>query len=125
MARPPASGLTDAELRIMQIVWERGEATVGDVCERLRPKPARNSVQTMLGILERKRYVRHRVEGRTFVYRPIVEKRDAGLKAIRKVLTTFYPGSRGALMLRLLNEEDAHPNQLKRLRRMIDESDAD
>ncbi len=79
MARPPSPGLTDAELRVMRVLWARKRATVADVVERLAGThtPAYNTVLTTLGILERKGYVMHEKDGRAFAYRPVVDKNAA------------------------------------------------
>ena len=70
MPRPPTQGLTDAELRVMNVLWERGRASVGDVVDGIAApaKPAYNTVLTTLRILERKGYVTHEKDGRAFTY---------------------------------------------------------
>src|SRR5665213_3380114 len=104
MARPPSTVLTDAELRIMRVLWERGEVTIGDVCEALEPALSRASVQTMLRILERKRYARHRTDGRTFVYRALVDDEAATGRAVDHLVERFFDKSEGALVMRLLDQ---------------------
>ena len=70
MPRPTSATLTEGELRIMRVLWDKGEGTVNDVVDSLKakPKPAYNSVLTLLRILEKKHYVTHRKDGRAFIY---------------------------------------------------------
>jgi predicted transcriptional regulator len=123
MARPAAKTLTDAELRIMRVLWRNGEATIADLCGALRPEPARATVQTMLRIMERKRYVKHRADGRSFVYRPIVDESAASERAVKQVLTNFFPRTQGALVMRLLNAKDLTKESIDRVRRILDEDE--
>ena|ERR1700736_454299 len=123
MARPPSTVLTDAELRIMRVLWGRGEATIGDVCDVLEPAAARASVQTMLRILERKRYVKHRTDGRTFIYRPLVDSETAGKRAVDHLVERFFDRSEGALVMRLLDRRGADAATLQRVRDLLDEGE--
>jgi predicted transcriptional regulator len=113
--------LTDAELRIMRVLWDRGEATIGDVVDTLRPPSARATVQTILRILERKRYVRHRADGRSFVYRPIVERGVASERALQHFLGNFFPDTSRATVMRLLNAGDIDPDRLDQIGALLDE----
>jgi BlaI family transcriptional regulator, penicillinase repressor len=123
MARPPTKILTDAELRIMQVLWKRGEATITDICNDLRPKAVRATVQTMLRILERKRYVRHRLDGRTFVYCALVGRNAAIGRAVQKLSSSFFARSSGALVLHLLDQHDLDPETRSRAKRLLEERD--
>jgi BlaI family transcriptional regulator, penicillinase repressor len=125
MARPPSTVLTDAELRVMRVLWERGgEATIGDVCDVLDPPAARATVQTMLRILERKRYVRHRADGRTFVYRALVDDEAASQRAVDHLVERFFDRSEDALVMRLLDRRGVDAVTLERVRALLDEEDA-
>ena len=101
MARPPSPGLTDAELRVMRVLWERKRATVGEVVERLAGPhtPAYNTVLTTLGILERKGYVTHEKVGRAFAYLPVVDQSEARYSALSQVLNRFFDDSPRLLVL--------------------------
>lgn len=121
MARSVTKVLTDAELRIMRVLWDRGEATIGDVVDTLRPPSARATVQTILRILERKRYVRHRADGRSFVYRPIVERGVASERALQHFLGNFFPDTSRATVMRLLNAGDIDPDRLDQIGALLDE----
>jgi predicted transcriptional regulator len=109
----------------MDVLWERGESTVGDVVEAL-PKDSRlaySSVLTTLRILERKGYVRHEKRGRAFLYSPITGREDAQRTAVRYVMSRFFENSPEMLVLNVLESEDLSPAELKRLRRMIEDAD--
>src|ERR1700694_1506101 len=120
MARPASTVLTDGELRVMRVLWECGEVTIGDVCDALQPM-ARATVQTMLRILERKRYVRHRADGRTFVYRALVDNTATSQRAVDHLVDRFFDRSEGALVMRLLDRRGADATTLKRVRALLDE----
>ena len=96
--------LTEAELRLMKILWTRGESTVNDIAAALPKKNALayNSVLTTIRILEQKGYVQHRKEGRAFYYVPVVAEAEAGSSEVRLVLSRFFGNSREKLMLSLL-----------------------
>jgi BlaI family penicillinase repressor len=121
VARPAAKILTDAELRIMRILWQRGEATISDICEGLKPQPARATAQTMLRIMERKKYVRHYEDGRSFVYRPAIDRAAASERAVKHLISNFFPHTSGALVMRLLNARDLDESALDKVRAILDE----
>ncbi len=105
----------------MQVLWARDEATVGDVVEVLqKPKLARNTVLTMLAILERKGYALHRTEGRTFVYKACVDRNAARGNVIDEVLTRFFDGSPEQLMAHLIESERISKDETERIRRLFD-----
>ncbi len=113
--------LTEAELRLMKILWTRGESTVNDIAVALPKKNALayNSVLTTIRILEQKGYVQHRKEGRAFYYIPLVAEEEAGSSEVRLVLSRFFGNSREKLKLSLLGETVITPKELKRLRNAI------
>ncbi len=106
----------------MEVLWFSGSGTVGEVQAALdAQKPlAFNTVQTMLRILERKAYVRHREEGRAFRYFPLVDKAKASRNAVHSVVRRFF-GSPGALAVNLLQNEDLSADELAQMRRIIAE----
>lgn len=125
MARSKSPTLTEAELRLMEIVWKKGEATVGDVVEAL-PKTralAYNTVLTTLRILEKKGYLSHEKDGRAFVYRPVVDRGRARKNALRYVMSRFFENSPELLVLNLLENEKIDMTEVERLRKLIDESE--
>lgn len=106
----------------MRILWDKGEASVGDVVTALkeRPKPAYNSVLTLLKILERKGYVSHRKDGRAFIFTPLVDRADASRSALRTLVNRFFEGSPRLLVLNLLEDEQLSPEALKQLKARIE-----
>ena len=128
MARKKSASLTEAELRLMQVLWDKGSSTVAEVAETL-PKRlglAYNTVLTTMRILEGKGYVRHTkaAEGRAFVYRPVVSRDDASRSAVRNLLGKFFRNSPGALVLNLLEDEDLGEDELKRIRALVKEDES-
>jgi predicted transcriptional regulator len=126
MARKKSSGLTDAELRLMEVLWEKSSATVSEVVEAL-PKNvplAYSTVLTTLRILENKGYLRHKKDGRAFVYRPVVGREQARENAITHLLRRFFENSPELLMLNLLDGKKIDARELARLRKRIEEDKA-
>lgn len=123
LAVPPrkSNTLTEAELRLMKILWRRGESAVTDLVEALPlgEQLAYNSVLTTIRILEQKGYVEHRQEGRAFVYWPCVQENEAGRSEVRNVLNRFFGNSREKLVLSLLGDEEISTEELSRLRDAI------
>src|ERR1700741_249773 len=103
---PPkkSNTLTEAELRLMKILWERGESAVGELVEAMPDGTALayNSVLTTIRILEQKGYVRHRQEGRAFLYIPCVAEREASRSEVRHMMQRFFGNSRERLAVSLL-----------------------
>lgn len=127
MARKKSLNLTEAELRLMEVVWQKGSATVSEVLDALPPKPALayNTVLTTLRILEEKGYVRHSTskEGRAFKYRAVVSREQASRSAVSHLLTRFFGNSRQALVLNLLEDEGLSESELVRIRNLIGEAE--
>jgi predicted transcriptional regulator len=126
---PPrkSSTLTEAELRLMKILWRRGESAVTDLVAGLpESEPlAYNSVLTTIRILEQKGYVDHRQEGRAFVYRPCVAEDEASRSEVKHVLSRFFGDSRERLLLSLLGDEEITPAELERLKAAIESAGPD
>ncbi|HEX4056420.1 MAG TPA: BlaI/MecI/CopY family transcriptional regulator [Tepidisphaeraceae bacterium] len=125
MARRKSPNLTEGELRLMKVLWAKGPATVGDVVESLPPEPpvAYNTVLTLLRILEKKGFVRHTKDGRAFVYEPLVGSKEASSNAIRHLVSRFFGGSTGQLVMKLLEEEQIDARELKRIKKRINENE--
>ena len=121
MSRTRSATLTDGELRLMRVLWKDGPSTVGAVVEALpgRRTPAYNTVLTMMRILEKKGYVRHRKEGRAFVFEPVVDEAHARRSALRYMLDRFFDNSPGTLVLSLLEHEHVPDAELQQLRDRI------
>ncbi len=126
---PPkkSNTLTEAELRLMKILWRRGESAVTDLVAAMPEGEtlAYNSVLTTIRILEQKGYVEHRQEGRAFIYRPCIEEQEASQTEIRHVLSRFFGNSRERLLLSLLDDEQISPAELRRLKQAIQQATPD
>jgi predicted transcriptional regulator len=126
---PPkkSNTLTEAELRLMKILWRRGESAVNDLVSAIPQGEtlAYNSVLTTIRILEQKGYVEHRQEGRAFIYRPLIAEYEASRTEVKHILSRFFGNSREQLLLSLLGEGDISREELKRLRAAIDSASPD
>jgi len=113
--------LTQAELRLMKVLWNRGESSVADVVKATQTEGelAYTSVLTTIRILETKGYVTHRQEGRAFVYSSAVGQEEASRSEVRHVLQRFFGNSRERLVLALLGDEEIDAEELKRLKEAI------
>jgi predicted transcriptional regulator len=116
--------MTDGELRLMRVLWDRGQATVGEVVDALkeRPKPAYNTVLTLLRIMEKKGYVTHRKDGRAFTFLPKVDRADASRSALLTLVNRFFDGSTRLLMLNLLEDAQLSSEALKELKERIQDA---
>ena len=121
MPRKKSPQLTEAELRLMNVLWEKGQATVGEVAEALTGDPplAYSSVLTILRILEGKGYLRHTKEGRAFLYQPAINRDEASTGAIRQVLAKFFNNSPELLVANLLSDEALSRKEIDRLKKLI------
>src|SRR4249920_985406 len=122
MPRRASPALTDAELRIMHVLWDRTRATVGEVLDTIDSvsRPAYNTVLTILKILERKGYVTHEKDGRAFVYLPVVDRSQAQRSAVSHLLSRFFNGSPEALVLDLLGHDRVDDDERRRVRELVD-----
>ena len=123
MSRKKSSTLTDAEHRIMEVIWSRGSGTVADVVEALSGEEgtAYNTILTLMQILRDKGYLTCRKSGRAHVYVPKVPRADAARSAVQQLLGKFFAGSPGELVLSFLREEELSSAELDELKRRIRE----
>lgn len=123
MARKKSLNLTEAELRLMDIVWDKGPVTVGEVAAALPGEPplAYNTVLTTLRVLEQKGYVRHTKarEGRAFIYRAVVGRKQASQNALRHLVRGFFSNSPELLVLNLLDDGDLSERERKKIRNLL------
>jgi predicted transcriptional regulator len=119
---PPkqSATLTEAELRIMDVLWRKGSGTVQQVLDWLPAALAYNSVLTTIRTLEKKGQVRHVKDGRAHVYEPVIGRQEATRSEIRHLVGRFFRNSHEALVLNILQDEAIDANQLKRLREMLE-----
>ena len=124
MARSTSVNLTEAELRIMNVLWEKGSATVHEVLEALPAKPALayNSVLTIVRILEKKGYVKHVKDKRSHVYTPRVDRKDATRSEVRHLVSRFFGNSHDLLVLNILEETSMDAEELARVRELLERS---
>ena len=123
-------GLTELQLDIMGVLWSRGEATSAAVREALQPdrELAPTTVSTLLRRLEKKGVVEHRTEGRQYVYRAAVEEarvRRSVVSEVTEMADRLFAGDMAALVTQLLAEGDVGPDDLARVRRMIEEREGE
>ena len=116
--------LTEAELRLMRLLWDLGECSVQDLVSATptESRLAYTSILTTIRILEIKGYVRHRQQGRAFLYSPRVAEQDARQTELRHVMDRFFANSRERLMLAVLGDGEVTEEELERLKRLIAEA---
>lgn len=123
---PPrqSATLTEAELRIMDVLWQRRTGTVQQVLEALPLKPALayNSVLTTIRILEKKGYLKHETtkDGRAHVFSPLIEREDASRSEIRHLVSRFFKDSHEELVLNILEDRGLESKELEQLREMLE-----
>jgi predicted transcriptional regulator len=123
VARRKSPTLTEVELELMDVLWGKGSATVSEIVEALPDERlAYSSVLTMMRILEQKGYVTHEKEGRAFVYRPLIDRQQAQKSVVGYLLKRFFNNSPELLVVNLLEHEDVGPDEIKRLRQMIEKA---
>lgn len=123
---PRQSGtLTEAELRIMNVLWGKGSGTVQQVLDSITENPllAYNSVLTTIRVLERKGYLKHLKDGRAHVYTPLVGRKDATRSEIRHLVGRFFKNSQEQLVLNLLEDQGIDSDEIGRLREMLVQKD--
>jgi len=126
---PPRTSptLTEAELRIMNVLWQKGSASVQQILDGLPKKPvlAYNSVLTTVRILEKKGYVKHVKDGRAFIYLPLVGRKEATRFEIRHLVNRFFENSHELLVMNILEDRSIDDEELQRLRKMLNEDEAE
>jgi predicted transcriptional regulator len=122
VARKKSPNLTEAELRLMEVLWSRGPSTVAEVVAALPGEPpvAYSTVLTTLRILENKGYLRHSKQSRAFVYEPVLNRTEARRNVLRYVLDRFFGNSPEALVLNLIEDREFSNAELARLKAMIE-----
>jgi predicted transcriptional regulator len=122
MARKPSPALTDVEAQVMAVLWRLNSASVGEVVAVINESRAvtYSTVQTILRILEAKGYVAHDKVARAFVYRAVVDERQARRRALRHLVSRLFEGSPSLLVLNVLEDEDIDPRERERLKKLIE-----
>ena len=116
--------LTEAELRLMEVLWEKGPASVHQLQQSLPTELslAYNSVLTTIRILEKKGYVTHAKDGRAHVYEPLIGRKQATESEVRNLVGRFFKNSHELLVLNLLEDKSIDAAELKRLRALLEEA---
>jgi predicted transcriptional regulator len=122
MARKSPHELSRRERQIMDIIHTRQEASAAEVMEAMADPPSYSAVRALLAVLERKALVKHREEGRKYIYRPTTPSHQIGRGALERVMRTFFDGSVEKALAALLDSRDSDlsPDELDRLRALID-----
>ena len=119
MPRQKTPMLTNAEHRIMEVIWARGSATVAEVVEALQGRDAYTTILTLIRILKAKGYLRSRKEGRAFVFTPAVDRDTVARRAAHQLLSKFFGGSASELVLSFLRDEELTPEELDEIKEKI------
>jgi predicted transcriptional regulator len=117
--------LTEAELRVMNVLWEKGSATAQQVLEHLPEKLdlAYNSVLTTIRVLEKKGYLKHTKDHRAHIYEPLIAREEASRSEVRHLVSRFFGNSHELLLLNLLEAQNLDADELKRLRQQLQMSE--
>lgn len=115
-------GLTGLQLSILEVLWERGEATTQDVWAHIgRARPlALTTVATLMSRLERKRVLKHRREGRQYVYEATVSRAEVRRSKVKELTESLFGGDPAALLTHLVRADDVDPEELDRIRELLD-----
>lgn len=124
MPRKQSPTLTEAELRLMEVLWDKGSASVHQLLEALPEKPALayNSVLTTIRILEKKGYVQHIKDGRAHIYTPLVGREEATRFEIRNLVNRFFKSSHELLVLNLLEDKGIDRAELQKVKELLQAS---
>ena len=124
MARKKSPTLTDAELRLMDVIWQKRSASAADVLAALPDSElAYTTVLNTLRILENKGYVRHTKDGKAFIYHPLIEREEASRTALQYIVSRFFGNSPRLLVSNLIEDEKLSKQDLQRLKQLIEESE--
>lgn len=114
--------LTKAEEQIMQILWELQRGFVKDIIKNLpQPKPAYNTVSTIIRILEKKGFVSHQAYGNTYEYFPVINKEEYTKAYLKSIMKNYFSDSFKEMVSFFASEENMSIEELEELRKMINE----
>jgi len=115
-------GLGERERQIMEVLFQRGRATVAEVLGDIPNPPSYSAVRTMLGKLERKGLVRHAIDGPRYVYAPVANLRSAQTSTLRRVVQKLFGGSAERTVAAILDvSQDLSDAELDRIEQLIDD----
>ncbi len=114
---------TAAELRLLQVLWERGEATVDSILEAHAPedRPHYKTTQSLLRIMEGKGFIAHETRGRVFIFRPVVSREEVNRQSIEKLVKGNFGGSAAGLLVNLLETTQVEEKELVEIESLIQE----
>ncbi|MFD2566399.1 BlaI/MecI/CopY family transcriptional regulator [Pseudotenacibaculum haliotis] len=116
--------LTKAEEQIMQVLWDLKEASVKEVIDQLpNPKPAYNTVSTIVRILENKEFVSHKPKGRGYVYAPLIEKSDYSNQSLHKLMDGYFGGSFKSMVSFFVKKNDMDVEELEKVLKEINKKE--
>ena len=120
MERPKP--LSELQIALLRVLWQRGEATVADLYEVLKDTRglALTTIATILSRLEKQGVVAHRAVGRQFIYRPLVSEQDARRSMVADLVDNLFQGDSTALVSHLLSESEIMPDDLAQVKQLIE-----
>jgi BlaI family transcriptional regulator, penicillinase repressor len=121
-----ATQLTDLQLALMRVLWDKGEATVAEIAEALHPvrELAPTTIATLLSRLEKRGVVEHSANGRQYIYRPRVSESEVRRSMVSGLTDLLFGGDVAALMSHLLDAGSVRPGDLEKVRALITEAEA-
>ena len=126
MVKKSKRKLSPANLEIMKIVWEKGDVTVNEVFETVnkkrKDKLRRTTIQVQMNRLEDYGWLKHRKEGRTYVYSSVAEKQNTRREILEDITHRVFGGSRTELVKCLLEDSDVSPEDVEELRNLLKRS---
>lgn len=116
--------LTELQIAILRVLWDRGQATVAEICEGLKPERglALTTVATLLSRLEKRGVVSHETRARQFVYQALVTESDVRHSMVRELTEQLFDGNVTALLTHLLSEREISAGDLERVKAMLEEA---
>ncbi|WP_299184307.1 BlaI/MecI/CopY family transcriptional regulator [uncultured Aquimarina sp.] len=116
--------LTKAEEEVMQLLWELKEGNVASIIDKMtEPKPAYNTISTIIRILENKEFVSHRKEGKGYVYFPLVKKEEYSNQSLNKLMNNYFNGSFRNMVSFFVKKNDMNMNDLETILKEINKDD--
>lgn len=117
--------LTKAEEQFMQVLWNLEKASVKEIIEQLpEPKPAYNTVSTIIRILETKDFVSHKVKGRGYIYYPLIKKTDYTNQSLHKLVNGYFEGSFKSMVSFFVNKNDMDIKDLESILKEIEKNNS-
>lgn len=120
MPKPSPHDLSRRERQIMDVIYQRGQATAAEVAEAIPDPPSYSAVRALLRILEDKGFLRHEQQGLRYVFLPTVKRASARRSALKGLVRTFFDGSVEQTVAALLDQQKLSPEELDRLADLID-----